>query len=208
MALRRITKELNDLWYGDPAAYISVSLVDEDNLFHWRAQVWAPDDDTPYANGTFYISIKFPQDYPFKPPKCKFETKIFHMQVNDKGGIKLNVLYDKWSPALNASKILLSIRSMLTDPDINNPLVKNIAELYKNDRILHDSIAREWTMKFGNNNALKKQFEQQLEKKKEIIKQYINIKDIFDVIMIYMGDGGIVIPKSGDYKYYNLEKQK
>ena len=73
--------------------------------------------DSPYDGGVFFLDINFPQDYPFKPPKVRFQTKIYHCNVNDKGGICLDILKDNWSPALTVSKVLLSICSLLTDPN-------------------------------------------------------------------------------------------
>ena len=121
---------------------------DGDNWFHWIAAFGGP-TDTPYDGGTFFLDITFPQDYPFKPPKVKFTIKIYHLNINDKAGICLDILKDKWSPSLSIAKVLLSIMQLLTEPNVDDPLVPNIAKLYKTNRELHDKIAREWTVKYA-----------------------------------------------------------
>jgi len=105
--------------------------------------------DSPYEGGVFFLDIQFPQDYPFKPPKVRFTTKIYHCNVNDQGGICLDILKGEWSPALTISKVLLSICSLLTDPNPDDPLVAEIARVYKNDKNKHDATAREWTRKYA-----------------------------------------------------------
>ena len=117
-------------------------------MFHWQATIMGP-DDSPYAGGVFFLDIHFPADYPFKPPKVHFTTRIYHCNINSNGGICLDILKDQWSPALTISKVLLSICSLLTDPNPDDPLVPDIAQLLKTDRARHDSTAREWTSKYA-----------------------------------------------------------
>ncbi len=146
MALKRIQRELQELG-RDPPANCSAGPVGED-LFHWQATIMGP-DDSPYAGGIFFLAIHFPNDYPFKPPKVTFTTKIYHCNINTTGGICLDILKDQWSPALTISKVLLSVCSLLTDPNPADPLVPDIANLLKTDRERHDAMARENTAKYA-----------------------------------------------------------
>jgi ubiquitin-conjugating enzyme E2 D/E len=149
-ASKRINKELKDL-QKDPPTNCSAGPKCDSNIFQWVATIIGP-NDSPYANGVFSLAIEFPSEYPFKPPKIRFTTKIYHCNINDKGGICLDILKDNWSPALTISKVLLSICSLLNDPNPDDPLVPEIARLLKNDRASHDKTAREWTGRYASQN--------------------------------------------------------
>merc|ERR1711967_63555 len=146
MALKRINKELLDLG-RDPPANCSAGPAGED-LFHWQATIMGP-PDSPYTGGVFFLNVHFPTDYPFKPPKINFTTKIFHPNINSNGSICLDILKDQWSPALTISKVLLSICSLLTDPNPDDPLVPEIANIFKNNLDAYNKTAREWTSKYA-----------------------------------------------------------
>ncbi|KAK4476452.1 hypothetical protein RD792_015605 [Penstemon davidsonii] len=146
MASKRILKELKDL-QKDPPTSCSAGPVGED-MFHWQATIMGP-QDSPYAGGVFLVTIHFPPDYPFKPPKVAFRTKVFHPNINSNGSICLDILKEQWSPALTISKVLLSICSLLTDPNPDDPLVPEIAHMYKTDRAKYEQTARSWTQKYA-----------------------------------------------------------
>jgi len=147
MALRRIQKEYKDL-QKDPPSNCSAGPVSESDMHNWKATLIGP-DDSPYAGGMFFLNIHFPSDYPFKPPRMQFTTKIYHPNINNNGGICLDILKDQWSPALTISKVLLSVCSLLTDPNPDDPLVPEIANLYKKDRKKFNETAAEWTRRYA-----------------------------------------------------------
>lgn len=150
MALKRIEREFKTIQQEETNDNFSAGLAgDQTDYFKWESTIMGP-KGSPYEGGLFFLSITFPQDYPFKAPSIKFNTKIYHCNINDKGGICLDILKDSWSPALTISKVLLSICSLLTDANPDDPLMPEIAALYKNDRKNHDTIAREWTAKFAH----------------------------------------------------------
>lgn len=146
MALRRIQKELKDLQM-DPPANCSAGPIGED-LFKWEGVIMGP-ADSPYQGGVFKLEILFPVDYPFKPPKIQFTTKIYHPNINTAGLICLDILKQQWSPALTISKVLLSITSLLTDPNPDDPFVPEIAQLYKANKAKYEENARLHTLRYA-----------------------------------------------------------
>jgi len=144
--MKRLQKEITDLT-RDPLSSITAGPV-ENNLFHWNATITGP-EDSPYEGGIFCLDINFPKDYPFKPPKVKFTTKVYHPNISKDGTICLDTLKLSWSPALTLSRVLLSISSLLTDPNPDDPLEPEVAHVYKNSRDTFEEIARRWTTEFA-----------------------------------------------------------
>ena len=147
MAAQRISKELDNLT-KDPPANCSAGPVGDD-IFHWQATLMGP-GESPFEGGVFFLDINFPTDYPYKPPRVTFSTKIYHPNINSSGGICLDILKDQWSPALTISKVLISICSLLDDPNPDDPLVPSIAELYKRDRAEYFLKAKTYTLQFAS----------------------------------------------------------
>ena len=147
MALRRLQKEFRDLT-KEPHESISAAPIAESDMFKWRGTVRGP-EGTPYEGGLFHLDIYFPTDYPFKPPKVTFITKIYHPNVNTDGGICLDILKDEWTPALSLPQVLLSISALMAEPNPDHPLVPDVAQLYKQDKKGFESKAREWTAQYA-----------------------------------------------------------
>jgi len=120
-----------------------------DDIYHWQATIMGP-GESPFEGGVFFLDINFPTDYPYKPPRVTFSTKIYHPNINSSGGICLDILKDQWSPALTISKVLISICSLLDDPNPDDPLVPSIAELYKRDKAEYFLKAKTYTLQFAS----------------------------------------------------------
>lgn len=143
---KRIQKELAEITL-DPPPNCSAG-PKGDNIYEWRSTILGPPGSV-YEGGVFFLDITFSSDYPFKPPKVTFRTRIYHCNINSQGVICLDILKDNWSPALTISKVLLSICSLLTDCNPADPLVGSIATQYLTNRAEHDRIARQWTKRYA-----------------------------------------------------------
>lgn len=143
--LKRLARELKDLEM-DPPTNISAGPVREDDLFVWAGSMMGP-VGSPYEGGVFRLDIRFPPDYPFKAPKISFLTPIYHPNISGNGQICLDILSGEWSPALTLSRVLLSISSLLTDPNPDDPMRGDAARLYRNDLQKYNKMAKEETQK-------------------------------------------------------------
>ncbi|KAK0526400.1 hypothetical protein OC834_004815 [Tilletia horrida] len=143
---KRLVKELSDL-HATPLDGITVDVADE-NIYKWIAKIEG--QNTPYQGGVFELSLDFPIEYPFKTPKVKFNTQIYHPNVDDSGNLCVGLLKaEAWKPSTKASSILMAISQLLSEPSPDDALVASIAELYKSDRAQFDKQAAEFTKKFA-----------------------------------------------------------
>ena len=127
---RRITKEIERL-IADPVPGISAS-PHEDNLRYFDVVISGP-DQSPFEGGQFKLELFLPEDYPMAPPKVRFLTKIYHPNIDKLGRICLDILKDKWSPALQIRTVLLSIQALLSAPNPDDPLANDVAQHWKED---------------------------------------------------------------------------
>ncbi|KAI0827218.1 ubiquitin-conjugating enzyme/RWD-like protein [Trametes gibbosa] len=153
MTLKRIHREVADLKKEDLGA-IKLAPSDDD-LFHWNASIPGPEGSV-YEGGVFEVEITLGHDYPFSAPRMAFKTRIYHMNINERGGICIDILKHNWSPALSLFKVILSLSSLLTDPNPKDPLVPTIATEYIRNRVQHDQNARRWTILYARPSATAK----------------------------------------------------
>lgn len=145
---KRVNREMIEM-REDPPVGCTAGPIDEANIHKWKAIIFGP-PETPYEGGSFELEINFPTDYPFKPPHCRFLTKIYHPNINSEGGICVDILKTtSWSPALTIGKVLLSISSLMADPNPDDPLVPEIANVFKTNRPQFIQTARQWTRTFA-----------------------------------------------------------
>ncbi|KAM5569495.1 hypothetical protein ABKV19_016823 [Rosa sericea] len=104
---------------------------------------------SPYEEGVFFLSIELPDDYPTKPPIIKFLTKVYHPNIDEDGNIYIDILEeDQWNPVQTIESLLLSICSLLDDPNPVDPLNPS-SILFKTNRQEFNKMAKEWTRNYA-----------------------------------------------------------
>merc|ERR1712195_461877 len=122
----------------------------EDNLRYFNVIIAGP-QSSPYENGIFKLELFLPEEYPMAPPKVRFLTKIYHPNIDKLGRICLDILKDKWSPALQIRTVLLSVQALLSAPEPSDPLDTNVADHFTQNRAEADEQARTWNARYAMN---------------------------------------------------------
>jgi len=130
-ATARLQKELKELM-KNPVEGFKVELVDDNNLFEWQVYIQGP-PGTEYEGGIFKALMNFPDEYPNAPPKMKFVSDMWHPNVYPDGGVCISILHvpdpmnpqereeETWRPIQTVESILVSVCSMLSDPNFSSP---------------------------------------------------------------------------------------
>jgi len=152
-ASARLAKELKDLT-KNPVGGFAVELVNEQNLFEWQVWIEGP-QGTDYEGGIFKCLMTFPEDYPICAPKLKFISDFWHPNVYADGGVCISILHtpdpmnpeerpeETWRPIQTVESILVSVCSMLADPNFSSPAnVDASVELRKNPETYRKKIKK------------------------------------------------------------------
>eukprot|EP01137_Pigoraptor_chileana_P017185 Opistho-2@74899 len=146
---RRIIKETQRLM-AEPVGGISAT-PNENNARYFSIKINGP-GDSPFEGGVFKLELFLPEEYPMAPPKVRFLTKIYHPNIDKLGRICLDILKDKWSPALQIRTVLLSIQALLSAPNPDDPLANDVAEQWKHNEENAIATARQWTKTYAVDN--------------------------------------------------------
>jgi len=120
--------------------------VDESNLLVWQGLL-VP-DKAPYNKGAFLIDLVFPPEYPFKPPKVSFRTKIYHPNIDEKGQVCLPIVAaENWKPATKTEQVIQALVSLVNDPEPDHPLRADLAEEFTKDKKKFFKNAEDFTKK-------------------------------------------------------------
>lgn len=120
----------------------------EDDIFQWDCQIQGP-ANSPYAGGLFLLRLIFPTQYPFKAPKLKFVTKVYHPSVQTETGEICQDVVGTWGPTLNAKHCLSVVYSMLQAPESDHPLEEEIATQLREKPKEFEKMAKKFTKDYA-----------------------------------------------------------
>uniref|UniRef100_A0A1I8HV70 E2 ubiquitin-conjugating enzyme n=3 Tax=Macrostomum lignano TaxID=282301 RepID=A0A1I8HV70_9PLAT len=148
-ATRRLQKELAEINNSETLRSVFRDVqVDDNNILVWSGLI-VPEKE-PYNQRAFRVRIEFPVEYPFKPPKVTFKTKIYHPNIDEKGQVCLPIINpENWKPATKTDQVVQALVAMVHDPEPENPLRGDLAEEYLRDRKKFMKSAEEFTKKYG-----------------------------------------------------------
>ena len=144
-ALRRLMAEYKQLTLNPPEGIIA-GPIDEENFFEWEALITGP-EGTCFEGGVFTARLTFPNDYPLSPPKMQFVSDMFHPNIYPDGRVCISILHapgddpmgyessaERWSPVQSVEKVLLSVVSMLAEPNDESGANVDAAKMWRTDR--------------------------------------------------------------------------
>ncbi|KAJ8405354.1 hypothetical protein AAFF_G00318270 [Aldrovandia affinis] len=144
-ALKRLMAEYKQLTLNPPEGIVA-GPVNEENFFEWEALIMGP-EDTCFEGGVFPAILSFPSDYPLSPPKMRFTCEMFHPNIYPDGRVCISILHapgddpmgyessaERWSPVQSVEKILLSVVSMLAEPNDESGANVDASKMWREDR--------------------------------------------------------------------------
>lgn len=152
-AVRRLMREYQDLTTNPPDG-ITAGPVSEDDFFLWDCLLSGPENSS-FEGGLFPATLKFPRDYPLSPPVMTFQCDLWHPNVYKNGEVCISILHpagddpmhyeqasERWSPVQSIEKILLSVMSMLAEPNDESPANIDAAKMWRNHPDQYERIVK------------------------------------------------------------------
>ncbi|KAK0418696.1 hypothetical protein QR680_013721 [Steinernema hermaphroditum] len=141
-AVQFLAKELRSL-LNSPIEGFTVE-ASEDNLLKWKVGIFGP-PGTIYEGGYFKANLNFPANYPYEPPTMRFTSPLFHPNIFESGSICISILHppvddpqndqedisERWNPTQSVRTVLLSVISLLNEPNTSSPANVEASRSYK-----------------------------------------------------------------------------
>ncbi|KAF9517357.1 hypothetical protein BS47DRAFT_1371406 [Hydnum rufescens UP504] len=154
-ALRRLMTEYKQLTSGGaPDGMFTAGPITEENFFEWEALIQGP-EDTPYEGGVFTARLSFPSDYPLSPFKMRFDPPLLHPNIYPDGNVCISILHtpgddptmyelssERWSPVQSVEKVILSVVSMLAEPNLESGANIDCCKLYRDNKAEYERQVR------------------------------------------------------------------
>lgn len=154
MANRRMKRELEMLSRGGAAPGIAAWARDDGSRLDVLDAEIRGAADTPYEGGLFRLEVCIPAEYPLKPPRVRFVTKIYHPNIDSQGRICLDSLNmppkGAWKPSLNVATLLTTIQALMSSPNGDDGLMVDITEEFRRNPGLFRKKAKEWTKRYAS----------------------------------------------------------
>lgn len=157
-ALKRLMAEYKQLTLNPPEGIVA-GPKSEENFFEWEALVTGP-EGTSFDGGVFVTELIFPTDYPLSPPKMRFISDMFHPNVYVDGRVCISILHtpgddplgyesatERWSPVQSIEKILLSVVSMLAEPNDESGANVDASKMWRENRAAFNETAKKLVRK-------------------------------------------------------------
>ncbi|TID30649.1 hypothetical protein CANINC_000804 [Pichia inconspicua] len=158
-AAQLLAKELKEL-SRNPTYHIS---LDNDNIFSWTLGLYIVNPDSPWNHAYLNAKMTFPSNYPFSPPSFKFTPSILHPNVYADGRLCISILHEagniyqdepsneNWSPAQGVESVILSIISLLDDPNIQSPANIEASNLWRDNREAYNAQVKKFVERSQQN---------------------------------------------------------
>jgi len=147
--LRRLINEVKLLSQNEEgnSVYFKIGQVGE-NMYHWEGIVYGPDDSL-YQGYGYKVDIELPNDYPQSALKIKFVSPIQHINVNKDGNICMDILKNEWTSTQSMSSVLISLVSLLSNPNTDDPFNPELADLYNSNKDTYKKKIKSHCKKYG-----------------------------------------------------------
>lgn len=122
--------ELNEL---DLPPNTTIEFPNPNTIMSFNIKIRVDDHSSLWAGATYEFSLNIPANYPYEPPKVHCNIKIYHPNIDLSGNVCLNILRADWKPVLCISAVIMGLNFLFLEPNPNDPLNHEAAELMRND---------------------------------------------------------------------------
>ncbi|CAG9321562.1 unnamed protein product [Blepharisma stoltei] len=126
----RLQKELGEL---DLPRNVRITFPNDNDIMNFVIDLTVDDNTSLWYGASYNFTFTVPIAYPHEPPRVHCNTKIYHPNIDLRGNVCLNILRGDWKPVLCISAVILGLNFLFLEPNPNDPLNQQAAELMRNN---------------------------------------------------------------------------